>query len=316
MKKTPNIGLTEIGTSYADKDMDLMEWRTLVAGEDSSNMSIIDKEVGDLKKVIKKDGTGQKYLSDDGTYRYVSGSGGTSKLAFASDNYLVYTATTSTTTFTIAGMSTSKSVELIKDNMVMMQGQEYEIDKSTGIVTLLFTLNKGEKIYYSVVEGEEKAILYSDSATVEGNREKSLTDINGNFIAPKTTITAIEGLSGSISTINEQINVLNREEIIPITYLNGFKQIWGGQSCVRKGNEVTLYLEINKQNVSDISKPIMMVKYKPINAIITMGYSDNFSASNISLGTDGIVSVHTWSHGGIGTNTIVTIQYVTREAFR
>lgn len=118
--------------------------------------------------------------------------------------------------------------------------------------------------------------------------------------------------------LQEQINVLNEEEIIPITYLNGFKQIWGGQVCVRKGNEITLYLEINKESATDLSQPVMMLKYKPTSSINTLAITDTSTISYVSVvaEVDGRVLIHPWSHAFIGNNTIVTLKYTTREAFK
>ncbi|MBE6021684.1 MAG: hypothetical protein E7231_00460 [Cellulosilyticum sp.] len=149
--------------------------------------------------------------------------------------------------------------------------------------------------------------ILGNDATYDAHIETTPDFMNGKF----------KELLENDKATAEQINVLNKIEVIPITYLNGFNNIWGGTRCVRVGNEVNVYLEILKTGASDLSLPITVFKYKPVTvknilAITYLGTSDNAS---IVLDLDGSVKIHSWSTANIGDYTIASFKYTTLDAF-
>lgn len=171
-------------------------------------------DIREKTDIIITTGTGKQYLSDDGTYKEIKGGGTT---IFDIDEYESYTAITDTTTFTIELMNESKIVQLVKDNLLMIQGTDYTIDKTTGVVTLNFTLLTGEKIYYKELYGADNVIVYNtEPIGAEAKIVGKLVDINENTITPMTVLKAVEDDNG------KKLNIildekLNKSDVIDIT---------------------------------------------------------------------------------------------------
>lgn len=150
---------------------------------------------------IETTGIGKKFLSDDGTYKFVSVGSGDS-LTTASDDYVCFTATEDISTFTIQTTSDS-TVTLLKENLEMVKDVDYTINKDTGVVSLNFILKKDEKIYYKV----EEHISVSDMATVSDLYKHAESS------EPHKNVIGTDTLTTSAKTVKEAINEVNNETI-------------------------------------------------------------------------------------------------------
>ncbi len=202
MAITPYLHLDTVGSSQEEVQMSFQNWRLLVAGDETSNMTKIDsgfyelatkiEEVETKTGLIKTDGLGDKFLSNDGTYKIVQGGGGGGSV-FSKDEYLTYTATEDTDTFILPDVSEDKQVILYKDNLLMMQETDYSITKETGEVVLAFTLLEGESIRYQINLGIENVVTKSLIGDIEDATSVFLKDEVGNVLSPKVKAEDVVG---------------------------------------------------------------------------------------------------------------------------
>lgn len=97
-------------------------------------------------KITKNDGTTENVL-----IKIQGGGGGSSLNVFkSSQNGGSFVATEVTNTFTIEGLDSTKDVDLIYNNLFLIQGADYTLDKATGVVGLAFDIQVDEVIYYII----------------------------------------------------------------------------------------------------------------------------------------------------------------------
>ncbi len=207
MAITPYLHLNTVGSSEEEIQMSFQSWRLLIAGDEASNMTKIDggfyelttkiEEVKVKTNLIKTDGLGDRFLSDDGTYKIVQGGGGGGSI-FSKDEYLTYTATEDTDRFTLPDVSEDNQVILYKDNLLMMQGTDYSITKATGEVVLSFTLLEGESIRYQINLGIADVVRKSLTGNMEEATSIFLKDEVGNVLSPKVNAKDVIGYKPSV----------------------------------------------------------------------------------------------------------------------
>lgn len=97
-------------------------------------------------KITKNDGTVENVL-----IKIQGGGSGSSINVFkSSQNGGSFIAKEATNTFTIEGLDSTKDVELIYNNLFLINGADYTLDKSTGVVGLAFDMDVDEIIYYII----------------------------------------------------------------------------------------------------------------------------------------------------------------------
>lgn len=157
----------------------------------------LDSSVGKIEaglnyntiKITKNDGTVENVLIK------TQGVSGSSINVFKSSQVGgSFIATEKTNTFTIDGIDTTKDVDLIYNNLVLVNNVDYTLDKTSGVVGLSFELEIDEVIYYVIT-----------NTSYDYNDLDNLPDLS---LKADTSIT---------NSLSEQIGVLNNDR----GYLNG-----------------------------------------------------------------------------------------------
>lgn len=183
-----------------DKATLFADWRQ----ELNDNFVKIDDFAKDTKEktdILQTDGTGERFLANDGTYKLVEGGGGGARsVVFDREEYESFTATTPTNTFVAMGMNENKLISIVFDGLEMIKDVNYTINKVTGVVTLGFELKAGETIYYKTLYGIDNAVVFEENE-----------EITGDVAFDADTL---EGHRASYFATEEQINVLNYKGVV------------------------------------------------------------------------------------------------------
>lgn len=182
------------------------------------------EDIGDLARLQTMDKT--SLVNAINEVRDSGGSGSGRGVFVSNVEQGSFVASGDTTTFTIPNMNGTKIEELIFENYQLVVGQSYSIVRSTGEVTLTFTLKQGETIYYRLFdtsynynELSGKPAIQDNLTTVEkgqildASQGKILKD-DINTRALKTEVGALSGLTtitktSLVDAINESTNKIN-----------------------------------------------------------------------------------------------------------
>ena len=190
---------------------DVSEQDVINAIQEHNTSTTSHEDLREKTNVIVTTGIGNKYLANDGTYKEVQGGGGGGTV-FDVEDYDSFTATEDTTTFTIADMTESKLVQIVFEGLELIKDVNYTIDKTTGIVTLGFTLKATQTIYYKLLYGANNAVVYDEASEIEGTVTFDADTLEGHDSSYFVNTTQVVNTTTSIETDG---NVLNAVQANP-----------------------------------------------------------------------------------------------------
>lgn len=155
---------------------------------DKVETSVANVEAGlnyNTIKVTKNDGTSENVL-----IKIQGGSGEAINVFKTAQQEGDYVAEGATDNFVIDGVDNTKDVTLIYNNLYLVEGTDYTLDKSSGTVTLTFELVADEVVHYIIT-----------STSYEYSELNGLPDLSKYATNEKT-----DGIASKVDTLNKNLN--------------------------------------------------------------------------------------------------------------